>query len=173
MSANLWEQVHMCFDTDDGSLPAVVIDNLPPVGVASVYLMLRQRSRMATAFPQFHSYPDDAALPVDSVPNAAALVPTGQAAPFHHCIAGVVAGGVELPVLRVYVWPDAVELDYRMGPEWGPTQVAGFFDLLRDCCVLAPGAVVVSAVSEGPPYSARFSLAWAWYRDRHRGGDLA
>jgi hypothetical protein len=75
----------------------------------------------------------------------------------------VVAGGVELPVLGVFVWPDAVELDYRMGREWGASQVAGFFELLRDCCALDGGAVVTLAEHEGPPYPDRFVQAWLSY----------
>ena len=100
--------------------------------------MLRQRSRMASDSPEFWSREQEASLPVDSVPNAAVLVAAGQADPFHHCISGVVAAGVELPALGVFVWPDAIELDYRMGREWGPAQVAGFFELLRDCCTADP-----------------------------------
>jgi hypothetical protein len=163
MADSLWQQVGECFDTDDGSLPGIVIDKLSPSGVAAVYAMLRRRSRMATDAPEFRSRTQEASLPVDSVPNAAELVAAGQAEPFHHCIAGVVAAGVELPVLGVFVWQDAVELDYRMGRKWGPAQVAGFFELLRDCCALDPGAVVVPAESEGPPYPDRFLQAWASY----------
>jgi hypothetical protein len=100
---------------------------------------------------------------VDSVPNAAALVAGAQAEPFHHCISGVVASGVELPILGVFVWRDAVELDYRMGDEWNPGRVAGFFELLRDCCDLDAGATVAPANSEGPPYSERFAEAWRSY----------
>jgi hypothetical protein len=59
-----------------------------------------------------------------------------------------------------------VELDYRMGQEWGPAQVAGFFELLRDCCGLDPSAVVVPAEFEGPPYPDRFLRAWSSY-NRH------
>ena len=160
MSDSLWQQVRECFDTDDGSLPGIVLDKLSPAGVAAVYAMLRQRSRMATDSPEFWSRTQEASLPVDSVPNAATLVAGKLADAFHHCIAGVVAANVELPVLGVFVWPDAVELDYRMGPEWGPAQVVGFFELLRDCCTLDPGAVVVPANSEGPPYPDRFAQAW-------------
>lgn len=168
MSQSLWEQVGDCFETDDGSLPGIEVAKLSPAGVAAVYAMLRTRSRLVGEPPEFWSRAQEASLPVDSVPNAAALVAAGQAEPFHHCIAGVVAGRVELPVLGVFVWPDAIELDYRMGRDWGPSQVAGFFDLLGDCCVLDPGAVVVPAESEGPPYPDRFLRAWGSYTSTDR-----
>jgi len=163
MAESLWRQIGECFDTDDGSLPGIVIDKLSPDGVAAIYAMLRRGSRMATDSPEYSGLTREASLPVDSVPNAAALVAARQSEPFHHCVAGVVAGGVELPVLGVLVLPDAVELDYRMGGEWGPAEVAGFFELLRNCCALDPSAVVVPAETEGPPFPDQFRQAWASY----------
>lgn len=163
MSASLWTQLRECFDTDDGSLPGILVTKVTPEGVAAIYSMLRQRSHLVTESAEFWSESEQASVPVDSVPNAAALVVTGQAAPFHHCIGGVMAGGVVLPVLGVFVFADTIELDYRMGPEWGPEEIAGFFELLRECCAVAPGAVVVPASSEGPPYPERFARAWTSY----------
>jgi hypothetical protein len=163
VSDRLWAQLSECFETDDGSIPGIEITGLSPAGVAAVYAMLRRRSRLDGEPPDFWSRTEQASLPVDSVPNAAGLVAGGEADAFHHCISGVVAGGVELPTLGVFVWPDTVELDYRMGPDWGPSQVAGFFELLRDCCALDTGAVVTPADSEGPPYPDRFARAWSSY----------
>jgi hypothetical protein len=160
VSDSLWAQVRECFETDDGSLPSVEVAGLSPDGVTAVYAMLRRRSQLEGDAPLFWSRTEQASLPVDSVPNGAALVAGRQAEAFHHCISGVVAGGVQLPVLGVFVWPDAVELDYRMGREWGASQVAGFFELLRDCCALDAGAVVTPAEHEGPPYREQFVQAW-------------
>lgn len=165
MSDTLWAKIRICFETDDGSLPGIEIANLSPAGVAAVYAMLRGRSRLAGDPPEFWSSVQATSVLVDSVPNAAALVAEGQADPFHHCIAGVVAGNVELPVIGVFVWADSIELDYRMGPDWGPSKVAGFFELLRDCCALDPAAVVLPAENEGPPCPSEFERAWVAYRD--------
>ncbi|MBX7105944.1 MAG: hypothetical protein K1X57_17815 [Gemmataceae bacterium] len=129
---SLWDEAGVCFDTDDGSLPGIEVDKLSPAGVSAVYAMLRRRSRLVGDPPEFWSRTHEGSVPVDSVPDAAGLVAAGEAEAFHLCIGGVVAGGVELPVLGVFVWPGCVELDYRMGREWGPAQVAGFFALLRD-----------------------------------------
>jgi hypothetical protein len=165
VSDDLWTQVGECFNTDDGSLPGIEIANLSADGVAAIYAMLRGRSKLAGEPPVFWSRTNDESLSVDSVPNAAALVVAGQAEAFHHCIEGVLAAGAALPVLGVFVWQDCVELDYRMGPEWGPSQVAGFFELLRDCCAIAPEAVVIPAKFEGPPYPDRFAQAWATHNE--------
>ncbi len=102
---------------------------------------------------------------VDSVPDAAKLVAEEDAEPFHHCIEGIVAAGVVLPVLGVFVWQDCVELDYRMGQEWGLAQIAGFFELLRDCCELDPAATVAPAEWEGPPQPDCFLRTWLAYRE--------
>jgi hypothetical protein len=163
---SLWDEAGVCFDTDDGSLPGIEVAKLSRAGVSAVYAMLRRRSRPSGDPPEFWSPARNESVPVDSVLDAAGLVATSEAEAFHHCIEGMVAGGVELPVLGVFVFPDLVELDYRMGPEWGPAQVAGFFELLLDCCTLDPAAVVVPAEQEGPPYPDRFLQAWSSYK-RH------
>jgi hypothetical protein len=165
VSEIFWAQVAECFNTDDGSLPGIEIGKLSAEGVAAIYAMLRRRSRLAGELPVFWSRTEEASLLVDSVSNAATLVASGQAEAFHHCIAGVIAAGVELPILGVFVWRDIVELDYRMGTEWRPPQVVGFFELLRDCCAIDAGAVVAPAEFEGPPNPERFAQAWAHYNE--------
>ena len=162
----LWDEAGVCFDTNDGSLPGIEVAKLSPAGVSAVYAMLRRRSRLHNAPTELWNRTRDDAVPVDSVPDAAGLVAAGEAEAFHLCVEGLVAGGVELPVLGVFVYPDGVELDYRMGREWGPAQVAGFFELLRDCCALDPSAVVLPAECEGPPYPDRFLRAWSAYKSR-------
>ena len=160
---SLWDEVGVCFNNDNGSLPGIEVANLSPTGVSAVYAMLRRRSRLSGDPPEFWNRTRDASVPVDAVSDAAGLVAAGEADAFHHCVEGQVAGGVELPVLGVFVWPDAVELDYRMGREWGPALVAGFFVLLRVCCALYPSEVVLPAKSEGPTYPQRFLRAWSSY----------
>jgi hypothetical protein len=163
---SLWEEVRCCFDTDDGSLPGIYVTPLSPASMSAVYAMVRRRSRLVGDVPPvFWSCSREQAFGVDEVPDAAALVAAGEAEPFYHCFGGLVAGGVELPVLGVFVFGNALELDYRMGPPWGPAQVAGFFELLRDCCALDPAARVVPADVEGPPYPELFSTVWASYHD--------
>ena len=160
---NLWEDVKVCFDTDDGSLPGVEISNLSPSGVSAVYNMLRRRSRPVGDPPKFWSRRLCGFVPVDSIADAAGLVVAGEAVALQHNIEGVVAGGVELPILDVRVWPEAVGLAYWMGREWGLAQIAGFFELLRDCCTLDSAAVVEPSVFGTLSYKDRFLRAWSSY----------
>ena len=160
---NLWDDVKVCFDTDDGSLPGVEISNLSPSGVSAVYDMLRRRSRPGGDSPKFWNSILQELVPVDSAADPAALVVAGKAVALAHDVQGVVAAGVELPVLGVRVWPEAVDLSYSLGREWGKAQIAGFFELLRDCCNLDSAAVVVPSLFGGPSYTERFLRAWSSY----------
>jgi hypothetical protein len=92
-------------------------------------------------------------------PDAAAA----EAVELEHSIEGVIAGGVELPVLGVRVWPKAVDLAYSMAREWGQAEIAGFFELLRDCCTLDSAAVLEPSVFGSPSYKDRFLRAWSSY----------
>ena len=161
----LWKEIRECFEWNDGSLPGIEIRNLSPKGISAIYKMLRQRSLLVGEPPQFWSITEEASVLVDSVSNAASLVAQGEAEPFHHCIDIVMADGVKLPTLGVFVFGNLIELDYRMGPEWGPAQVAGFFQLLWDCCALDLAAIVMPAEFEGPPYPELFSRLWFAYKN--------
>ena len=169
----LWQTVRECFEEDDGSLPGIELSPLTPAGLSAVYALLRNRSQMAGSEPAtFWDRTAEQSISIDSVPDAAALVATGRADAFHHTIQGLRAAGVELPVLGLFVFPDSLEIDYRMGPEWGPAEVAGLFELLRDCCAVAPQTSVRSAEQEGVPDPTAFSKAWAKYSASRMNGGL-
>ena len=80
-----------------------------------------------------------------------------------HDVEGVVAGGVELPQLGVRVWPAAVELTYCVGREWGQPQMAGFFELLRNCCTFDSAAIVDPHPFATKSNTDRFLRAWSSY----------
>ena len=47
-----------------------------------------------------------------------------------------------IPDLRVFVFPGAIYLDYRMGPDWGPAQLCALFELLNQLKLLDKAAVI-------------------------------
>ncbi len=159
---NLWKDVKACFDTEDGTLPGVEISNLSPSGVIAVYEMLRRRSRPVGGPPKYWSGKIRDFVPVDSVADPAGLVVAGETT-ISHEIEGLVAGGVELPVLGIRVWAQAVDLAYSVGHEWGQAQIAGFFELLRDCCTLDSAAIVDPSPFATQGYTDRFLQAWSLY----------
>ena len=159
----LWDDVKVCFDTDDGTLPGVEISNLSPLGVSAVYNMLRRRSRPVGGPPKFWIDMLREFVSVESVADPAALVVAGKAGDLSHEVEGVIAAGVELPRLGVRVWSAAVTLAYSVGHEWGQPQIAGFFELLRDCCALDSAAIVDPSPFATQSYTDRFLRAWSSY----------
>jgi len=155
---SLWEEVRECFDYDDGALPEIDISRLSPSGVSAIYRMLRQRSYPVGGPPRFWNREQEEFL-VDAVPDATALIVSGDAEGLYHCVV-VTHNGVVLPELGIRVCPDTISLDFRGGPEWGPSEVAAFFALLRECCSLDPGAIVLPGYPD-PPCPDRFVTAWS------------
>ena len=159
-----WSRIAGNFTEDDGSLPGIGINNLSPAGVSAIYRMLRARSLVVGDSNVFWSLVEAMDKPVDSVPDPAIQVATRQAEAFHVLLASITVRGVVLPDIGVFIWPDAVELDYRMGPAWGMAQVVGFFELLKECCALDPAAVVEPEPGEGVPEPEQFRRAWTEYQ---------
>lgn len=73
---------------------------------------------------------------------------------------GIQSGIVAIPDLGVFVFPDQLSLDYRMGPAWGPSELEAFFGLLGELASLDPDASL--SLEEGmlPDVVARFENAW-------------
>ena len=158
----LWEAVHSCFDTDDGSLPAVVLTNLAEPDVAVVYAELCRRSELVSDEAVFWDVAQQCLRRLDDVPNAAELVASGAAEAFHVVLR--VIDGVVLPDLGVQFASGRVALDYRMGREWGPSEVWAFFSLLKELLgVTAAGRLELD--EERPPNADQFIAAWqTWSR---------
>lgn len=160
----LWEVVHSCFDTDDGSLPTVVLTNLADTDLAAVYAQLRGRSELACDEASFWDVAQQRLRPLDQVPNAAELVADGSAEAFHVVLR--VIDGVVIPDLGVQFAPGRVALDYRMGPGWGPSEVWAFFALLKELLGMT-AAGWLQLDEERPPNAEQFIAAWQrWSRAR-------
>jgi hypothetical protein len=100
--------------------------------LAAAFALLRELGTEVEDDPTFWSIPGEEARLVGSVPNAAALVVSGEAEPFHWLLARTTRDGVTLPDIGVFVFPDQIALDYRRGKEWGPSEVRRFCQLLLD-----------------------------------------
>jgi hypothetical protein len=75
------------------------------------------------------------------------------------------SNGVVIPDLGVFVFPDEIALDYSMGEEWNPANVAAFFELLIQLQGIDPTAVITpSQVYFGPESHERFARALALFR---------
>lgn len=168
MESSLWSELHDLFDTDDGSLPEVRVGYSISSAAVGGYALLRSRAaRIVTEKAYFWSNTLDSERPIDSVANPAELVVSGEAEPFHVVFGGLQSQSVVIPDLGVFVFPDRLALDYRMGSEWGPGQLLAFFELLADLVALDPQASL--SLEDGPldEVVARFQRAWRRWAAEH------
>lgn len=157
----LWSELHFFFDTDDGSLPEIRINYNDTKATVAGYVLLRERAAQnVTVSPYFWSKIDNAEHLVDSVPNAAALVVAGEADPFHVVFGGIQSGGTTIPDIGVFVFPNQIALDYRMGLAWGPKEVEALFELIAVLSALDPQATLSLEYFVLPEIEARFQQAW-------------
>jgi hypothetical protein len=96
MAQSLWSELHELFEVDDGSLPEICVNFADRNAVPGGYTLLRRRAaRVASKRSMFWSLRQAEERPVDSVPNAAALVISGEAEGFHLVLGCLEARGVE------------------------------------------------------------------------------
>ena len=165
MTEWLWDNLRDLFDTDDGSLPEVRVDYSNSEATVAGYALLRGRAaHVVSERPDFWSNLQSANLPIDSVPNAASLVVSGEAESFHVLLGGVQSRGITIPDLGVFVFPDQLALDYRMGPAWGPIELGAFFALLGELAALDPK---VSVSHWDTDATDRFKDAWRRWTAEH------
>jgi hypothetical protein len=158
----IWSQVGFLFATDDGSLPSIWVNGLDRDGLAAAYAFLRSLSRTNPDVAFWHTGLEREER-LDAWPNAAVLVADGQADPFHFLASGLAVGGVDLPDLGVFVGPEEVALDYRMGRDWDEQRVIGLFELLRRLAAFSPDSQVTLARGMPSAIQRRFLTAFLAY----------
>jgi hypothetical protein len=125
----LWNELHGLFDTDDGSLPEIELTNLNGQQIGSIFLYLLSSGINVTRDGgTFWDNELNQTRSIRSVENAAILVTECRASPFNIVISGIKIGGIAIPDLGVFIFQKMISLDYRMGWEWGPTQLMGLLD---------------------------------------------
>jgi hypothetical protein len=160
-AAELWDQLHDLFDTDDGSLPDIEINNLSGEEVVNIYAYLRAQSELTSNEQYFWSKTENKDVQVDSVANAALLVVSGEAEAFHIVVRGLAFGGAGIPDLGIFVFEDSISLDYRMGPEWGPAELNALFLCFCKILKIAPLAQVILPLIDY--WNKRFNTALRQY----------
>jgi hypothetical protein len=98
--------------------------------------------------------------PLDSVPNAAELVVSGEAEPFHSVLRGIAVEGAVIPDLGIYVYDRGIDFDYRMGIEWRAQEVEAFFGLLLKLARLDSNSSVALEDHVLPEVAAQFQRCW-------------
>ncbi|MEM9382642.1 MAG: hypothetical protein AAGB93_22000 [Planctomycetota bacterium] len=162
-----WNQLRHLFERDDGSLPEIELTGLGGAALPDAFASIWRRGRDATAggasyFDQGEGRDRPIASAEDAA-HAAALVHRGDAESVHVVVGDLAAGGSSLPDLGVFVHPDGLTLDFRMGPAWGPPQVDALFTLLLRVAESAPDMEV-----RVPAAGGAFDRAWEQFRDARR-----
>ena len=139
-----WPLLKHLFEADDGSLPDVFVENLLEEEVVLLYNWLMNQ---CTAPADATVWNRDLGLdvPIATVPDAANAVVCGTIDSFRHGLIGLSFDGLQLPQLSVWLAPNEISLDYRMGPHWNEQTFTAFFGLLRKMQSLAPRARVFQA----------------------------
>jgi hypothetical protein len=158
-----WEIARRNFTDDDGSLPGIEFQNLLPTRVRSIVNYFFEHGRMTPEDSTLWHKQLQATVPIGQIDDPASLVLTGVAEPFHCCFQLDSPGLESIPVLGLFVFPDLVEIDFRMGSDWNAENVDSFFRVLAHLKSLAPEANVESAEREGLPFPEDFKTALGRY----------
>jgi len=158
---SLFDSVIDLFATNDNSLPEVCISGLRGDEVSEIYLFMRRITRFLVGAPVFRHLAEHADKYLDSVNNAAQLVVSGEANPFHFLTRGIKISDIILPDLGVFVFDNAIALDYEKGKAWGKPQIKAFFELLGTVFSKAVGPRLKFNADTGKDENARFTHALA------------
>lgn len=161
----LWDKLHDMFDTDDGSLPEIYLVNLSGDSVANIWTYLVKSASGLNPDASFWHRAKGSDIPIDEVPNAAQLVVQGEAESFHVVVHGISVGGTVIPDLGVFVFPDAIYFDYRMGREWGAEELNSLFALLHQLLSMDQNGIVTLPPEYSADFRQRFASAFAEYRN--------
>jgi hypothetical protein len=157
----LWEAIHELFDTISGELPEIDLDCLSGHQIIKIFSLLAAHSKEILG--TFWDNKMNADRPICSVENAAKMVVEGKASCFHALMRGIEINGTAIPDLGVFVYEDNMSLDYRMGPKWGPRELAALFQLLGRIKKLAPDIKVRHWDEEPGDMQGPFQKTWQEY----------
>lgn len=143
-------QIESYFTGDDGSLPEIEIKFSESSKVANAFTFLFSHGAKNVTVggcsiwlktkKSKHRFSD---------PQDFDLVISGAAEPFHIVLGGIVFCEVTLPDIGVWADLGGLTLDYRMGFEWGHTQISAFIELLREFKKMGASIAVPWWGSEG------------------------
>ena len=158
----LWAQLHDLFDTDDGSLPDLIVENLSSAQVVTIYQWVRSLCDVYTddGEPTLWHCEQERDVPITSLDSPAQLIISGRAKSFRHGLAELSISGIVIPQLTVAVSPNKIEFDYRMGLEWGPSELDALFDFLWSVQQLAPAATISHSYEGDSKPTQIFARLW-------------
>lgn len=119
----LWNEIHDMFDEDDGSFPEICICGLSAAEVTAGYRLIREKTQFLVGGPRFFNVEAGCEMTLDEVENAAQLVCTRKAQPFHFMVRNLSLAQGSVHELGVFILDNAIALDYEKGRLWGELQI--------------------------------------------------
>jgi len=122
------------FDTDDGSLPEIEVEFDSPESVVDAFEFLFSCGAVditADGGCKLWNVRQDREISFAGPEDARELL-SGDVRQFHIVLGEVSCGGPTIPAIGVSVYPTGLTIDYRMGAEWGSTQIESLVLLLRE-----------------------------------------
>ena len=163
---DLWTQLRDLFDTDDGSLPDIFIENLSNDQVCHIYRWIRSQSEIYcdNRDPTFWDCVNERDVSIEMVDDPAERATESRAEPFRHGLTELSFSGVCLPQLTIAVFPNEIDFDYRMGVEWGRDNWGGLFDFLWAIQIMAPDANISHAFEGDSVRTLSFTESWKTFK---------
>ena len=168
-----WQQVRGLFDTDDGSLPDVYVENLTPDEVVAIYEWAVTQGGVPKDKTVWR-IADQQELSIFEVNAPAREFVNGVIAGFRHRLEGLAIDGCVLPLLTISLEDDScVSFDYRKGHEWDNGTINAFLMFLSFVHELAPGAHIWQTDEGGSEPTPQFDIALKEFeQQRQRGRDV-
>jgi hypothetical protein len=141
---NPWLDVKHLFETDDGMLPDIYVENLSGEQIVSAYDWVMSQCSIAHD-PTLWSKAKEIDIPIREVQHPARQFVAGNVETFRHCLTGLSVGGVMLPELSVSVEHGGISFDYRAGDGWNEKTVFALFQFLHHLKMLFPNAYIFQA----------------------------
>lgn len=127
----LWLTVCDLFLVNDGSLPEINFKSLETDRVSAAYEYLRRLAGCFNDNTNYWSLPEQRDMQVQSHDKVEDILAVAGAKYFHVVISDVYSpSGIGIPPLGISVFEDWISLDYRMGGDWNPDVLHGFFEII-------------------------------------------
>ena len=171
MKDQLWLQVSDIFLVNDGSLPEVTFKELSVAEVSSAYQLLRQFGGGFECNTYYWSIPEQRDLKVLSTDRVEDIFAIADGKHFHVLILDVRSPSkLPVPTLGIGVGEDWITIDYRMGLEWTPDAVFGFFEIVSALQDLTMASTITHGVNANDPGGRRFIASLRDWRNTSYGG---
>ena len=162
-ATDIWLKVRHLFETDDGSLPDIFIENLTDRQVVQIYNKVMEQSEIE-GDPTLWSLEEEKDVPIKSVENPSQKFIEKKVDSFRHVINHLYINDIKIPTLSICVETRGVSF------EWEEKQVSALFDLLSSIKEMAPNAKIFQANEGG--YDQPSDIFATIFREYHESKRL-